>query len=181
MFAAPDYEAPTDAGANNVYDVTVQVSDGAGGTGTQALAVTVTNVNEAPVLTLPGLQTTAEDTPLVFSIANGNAISLSDVDDLGNPEQVTLSVSRGTLTLADTTGVTFVAGADGTSSLTIQGTLADLNTALDGLTYTPDLDFNGADRLTITHGRPRKHGRRRVAYGHDTRGPERSPRSTTRR
>jgi serralysin len=25
---APDYEAPTDAGGNNVYDVTVQVSDG---------------------------------------------------------------------------------------------------------------------------------------------------------
>ena len=26
--AAPNFEAPTDAGANNVYDVTVQVSDG---------------------------------------------------------------------------------------------------------------------------------------------------------
>ena len=54
FLAAPDYESPTDAGANNVYDVTVQVSDGAGGTDTQAIAVTVTNVNEAPVLTLPG-------------------------------------------------------------------------------------------------------------------------------
>jgi hypothetical protein len=28
---APDFENPADAGANNVYDVTVQVSDGAGG------------------------------------------------------------------------------------------------------------------------------------------------------
>ena len=27
--SAPDFEAPTDAGANNVYDVQVQVSDGA--------------------------------------------------------------------------------------------------------------------------------------------------------
>ena len=26
--SAPNYEAPTDSGANNVYDVTVQVSDG---------------------------------------------------------------------------------------------------------------------------------------------------------
>ena len=26
--SAPDFEAPADAGANNVYDVTVQVSDG---------------------------------------------------------------------------------------------------------------------------------------------------------
>ena len=28
FLAAPDYETPTDAGANNVYDVTVQVTDG---------------------------------------------------------------------------------------------------------------------------------------------------------
>lgn len=40
----PNFETPFDAGANNVYDVTIQVSDGAGGTDTQAIAVTVTNV-----------------------------------------------------------------------------------------------------------------------------------------
>ncbi len=39
----PNYETPTDAGGNNVYNVTVQVSDGAGGSDTQDLAVTVTN------------------------------------------------------------------------------------------------------------------------------------------
>ncbi len=58
--AAPNYEAPTDAGANNVYDVTVQVSDGAGGTDTQAIAVTVTPVNDnAPVITSNGGGATA--------------------------------------------------------------------------------------------------------------------------
>jgi len=41
---APDYENPTDAGANNIYDMTVQVSDGNGGIDTQAIAVTVQNV-----------------------------------------------------------------------------------------------------------------------------------------
>ena len=45
FIAAPDYEHPTDAGANNVYDVVVQVSDGNGGTDTQAIAVAVTNNN----------------------------------------------------------------------------------------------------------------------------------------
>ncbi len=49
--AAPNFEAPADAGANNVYDVTVQVADGNGGFDTQAIAVTVTNTNEAPVIT----------------------------------------------------------------------------------------------------------------------------------
>jgi uncharacterized repeat protein (TIGR01451 family) len=38
--SAPSFSAPTDAGANNVYDVTVQVSDGTL-TDTQAIAVTV--------------------------------------------------------------------------------------------------------------------------------------------
>ena len=51
---APDREAPTDVGANNVYDVTVQVSDGAL-TDTQAIAVTVTPVNDnTPVITSNG-------------------------------------------------------------------------------------------------------------------------------
>ncbi|MGE4588028.1 MAG: cadherin domain-containing protein [Acidaminococcaceae bacterium] len=54
FITAPNYEAPTDAGGNNVYDVIVQVSDGHGGTDTQAIAVTVTDGNFAPVITSNG-------------------------------------------------------------------------------------------------------------------------------
>ena len=42
--SAPDFEAPTDAGSDNTYEVTVQVSDGNGGTDTQAISVSVTNL-----------------------------------------------------------------------------------------------------------------------------------------
>ena len=45
--SAPNYESPTDVGANNVYNVTVQASDGTL-VATKAVAVTVTNVNENP-------------------------------------------------------------------------------------------------------------------------------------
>ena len=45
--AGPDYEDPTDANTDNVYDVTVEASDGAN-TVTLAATVTVTNVNEPP-------------------------------------------------------------------------------------------------------------------------------------
>src|SRR2546425_866155 len=49
--SAPDAETPTDAGGNNVYDVQVQVSDGAN-TDIQDIAVIVTNVNDnTPVIT----------------------------------------------------------------------------------------------------------------------------------
>ena len=43
---APNFELPADAGGNNVYDVTVQVSDGHGGIDTQAIAVIVSDVVE---------------------------------------------------------------------------------------------------------------------------------------
>jgi methionine-rich copper-binding protein CopC len=48
FITAPNFEAPTDTGGNNVYDVTVQVADGVGGIDTQAIAVTVTDQSEVP-------------------------------------------------------------------------------------------------------------------------------------
>jgi parallel beta-helix repeat protein len=77
--SAPDFEAPADAGANNVYDVTVQVSDGAGGSDTQALNVTVGNVNDAaPVITSNGggasaSITVAENTTAVTTVTATDA------------------------------------------------------------------------------------------------------------
>ena len=52
--SAPNFEASADADANNVYEIIVQVSDGNGGIDTQTIDVTVTDVNEAPVVGLPG-------------------------------------------------------------------------------------------------------------------------------
>ena len=44
FIAAPDFENRTDADHNNIYEVTVQADDGHGGTVSQAISVTVTNV-----------------------------------------------------------------------------------------------------------------------------------------
>ena len=48
FIAAPNYELPADANADNIYEVTVQASDGTA-TDTQAISVTVTNVLELVV------------------------------------------------------------------------------------------------------------------------------------
>lgn len=45
FLVAPDFEAPTDSDGNNINEVIVGVSDGNGGSDSQVLAVTVTNVN----------------------------------------------------------------------------------------------------------------------------------------
>ena len=57
---APNYEAPTDSGANNIYDITVTASDGSL-TATKAVVITVTNVNEAPVMTSASTASFAEN------------------------------------------------------------------------------------------------------------------------
>jgi hypothetical protein len=41
---SPDYEAPSDSGGNNVYDLTLTATDDAANAGTQSITITVTNV-----------------------------------------------------------------------------------------------------------------------------------------
>jgi len=74
---------------------------------------------------------------LVFSTANKNAISIADVNAGSASEPLTLTSTDGTLTLGSTAGITFTSGANKSASMTINGTLANLNAALSGLTFTP--------------------------------------------
>ena len=59
--AAPDFEAKIDAGADNVYNVTVTANDALGQSATHAVAITVTNVNEAPTVSSGAAGTVVEN------------------------------------------------------------------------------------------------------------------------
>ncbi|MEA5579085.1 beta strand repeat-containing protein [Anabaena sp. UHCC 0451] len=122
---------------------------GAGGakTDTDTVAIRVNAVNDSPVNTVPSSQTINQNTSLVFSAANANAISISDIDAGSNPVKVTLTVNNGILNLASTTGLTFT--GNGTGNLNVTGTISAINTALNGLTFTPSNNFNGAASLQI--------------------------------
>ena len=115
-----------------------------------AMNINVTSVNDAPVNGVPGTQTVPEDTPLVFSAANSNAISVSDVDVGSGLLGVRLTVTNGTLTLGSTANLSFGLG-DGVNDrdMILVGTVADVNAALAGLTYQPDANFNGNETLSI--------------------------------
>ena len=117
--SAPDFENPTDADADNVYEVVVLVSDGNGGTDTQAISVTVTDANDAPVavndsyIAVEGIPFTAE--------LGLNDLLLNDTDADGD---------------AFTVNTTPVSGpANGSLVLNADGTF----------TYTPNNNFNGTD------------------------------------
>jgi len=121
----------------------VQVSDGLGGLDTQAIAVTVTNVNEAPVITVPAGQTVVEDTVLAIG-----GVSVTDVD--GNLSTTQVTVTNGTLNVNLAGGATITAGANGTATLTLSGTQVQINAALGTLTYQGRLNYTGLDTLTVT-------------------------------
>ncbi|MFO0868130.1 MAG: DUF4347 domain-containing protein [Pirellulales bacterium] len=76
-FVAPrNFESPSDANGDNVYEVIVQVSDGSL-VDTQTLSVTVGNINEAPDGT-DATVTVTEDTSYAFSAADFGFRDLSD-------------------------------------------------------------------------------------------------------
>ena len=142
------------ANANAVFDLAGNVLTGNRNDGTVQFDILVTNgVNDAPSIAVPvtpALRTTQEDTAITLSVANGNAIVISDPDSfLNNGDiQVTLTATNGTLALPNTPaalgltltfndiyGIQDYNGADGT--LVIRGSLSEINTALNGLIFTP--------------------------------------------
>lgn len=119
---------------------------------TGTITVTVNPVNDPPVNGVPSGQTVAEDGTLVFSAANSNALSITDIDADPAGVEVILAAANGTLTLGGTTGLVFFDGSTGTNDATMRfrGTTSSINAALNGLAFKPAADFNGPTNITIT-------------------------------
>jgi VCBS repeat-containing protein/CshA-type fibril repeat protein len=88
------------------------------------------------------IRTLAEDGTLSIT-----GITIADVD--GNNQTVTLSSANGIITLATGSGVTGVTG-DGTGAVSFTGTLAQVNAAINGMTFAPTANFNGTATLTLS-------------------------------
>ncbi|WP_456305325.1 hypothetical protein [Aeromonas ichthyocola] len=108
------------------------------------IQVEVSPVNDAPINVLPqDPQVAQEDQPFVI-----HGLQVKDVDAGSGTMEVRLSVEHGTLALPAGSGVTVV--GNGTGSLVLTGTLADLNALLSGgVTYQGNSDFYGNDALTM--------------------------------
>jgi len=112
--------------------------------GSASVAITV---NAPPSIAAPAAVSLSENGSYTF--ARGS-IALTDAAASGSSDSLTLLVSNGTLTLGSVTGLTFSSGANGTSSMTVTGTLANLNAALSGLTYKPASGYTGSATLAIS-------------------------------
>ena len=101
---SPDYESPADSDSNNVYALSVVATDGGGLRGTFAIVVTVTELNEGPVVTGTASFTVNENQDL-----SGATYSASDPEATGGvTTTITWSVSGrdgGDFTIDRETGV----------------------------------------------------------------------------
>jgi hypothetical protein len=120
-------------------DVAVSISYH-GGDGNDVVLTAL--ANHAPVNTVPPDQSVLHDTDLSIG-----GLSVADQDAGEGTMTTTLGVDHGTLTLA--TGGIEMSG-NGSGSVSLFGTLAQIDATLASLVYHPDAGFIGADTLTMT-------------------------------
>ena len=140
--AAPDFEAPTDANSDNVYKVTVVVSDGLA-KDAKDLEISVTNVNEGPQIIADASYSVAE---------NSTAVGVITVSDAGD-STVTFSLSgadSALMTIGESSGVLAFAsapdyenpadaGADNTYNVTVGASDGTVTNTVDVAVVVTDI------------------------------------------
>jgi len=123
----------TNAGA-----IQIATNDGNGGSDDDTLQFDIIAENDEPVNTLPSIPTINEDD---VNVALSDSINIADVE--GDNQTVTLTITGGTASIS-TSNLSFTTG-DGLddNTMVFSGALADINTALDAMTFTPTANLNG--------------------------------------
>ena len=148
------YLTALDNTSSVLLTVSINDNENTGGTArtdTKTVILNVIAVNDAPVNSVPGSQIVGQGNPLVFNSLKGNLISVSDVDIGSASIQVTLTATHGTLTLSSATGLSFTFGdSSADATMTFSGTLSAVNSALNGLIFTPATGYSGPATITLT-------------------------------
>ncbi len=146
LLRALTFEATGESPAESTRTVNITVSDGQS-SGSADISVVVTAVNDAPQLA--GLISDVSFTEDTAANLDLSAATLSDVDTTGNVT-LTLTASAGTLSASIGGGVTV--GGSTTAALTLTGTIADIDSYLNGanITHTPGENLAGTDAATVT-------------------------------
>ncbi|HEY9218662.1 MAG TPA: hypothetical protein VIO94_11470 [Phenylobacterium sp.] len=151
FLSAPDFEAPTDADANNTYVVAITATDGVGGASVQTLTVTVLDIADAPpVLTGPsggaGAANSAisinEGATAVTTVTASEAVTWS-ISGGADAAKFAIDAATGALTLlaAPDYEVPTDADTNNTYVVVVTGTDGDTNAAAQTITVTVlDLD-----------------------------------------
>jgi hypothetical protein len=127
--------------------ITISYSDngttllGGAQTGTATIGVTL-SANGTPTITVPGALSVTDRALHAIS-----GVAVTDGDHAASMS-ATISALRGTLDLATGTGAAVIANND-SGTVTITGSLADINAALATLRYATTASATGADTVTV--------------------------------
>ncbi|MEP3655567.1 MAG: cadherin domain-containing protein [Litorimonas sp.] len=123
---APDFETPGDANGDNVYEVTVTVSDGDLST-SQDLVITVTDVNEAPVITSGSSVSAAENQAAAFTATASDVDGDTLVYTLTGADAALFAIdaATGVVTFIDAPDFEVPADADGDNVYDVTVTASD--------------------------------------------------------
>jgi trimeric autotransporter adhesin len=106
--------------------------------------------NIAPVITSPASYAMIEDNAGNLGGAS-TGLNISDLDAGNGLLSVTISVSNGLVSLGSQAGLVFSTG-DGTAdtTMTFQGSVSAINSAIDAIAFAPNANFSGSVNLTIS-------------------------------
>lgn len=133
LMQAIGFSNTSDAPSTAPRTVTYTVTDGGLQTGSTTATVNVTAVNDAPVTLVPAnssLGTAMSN--VAFAVAG---VSISDGDAGSSNVQTTVAVTNGTVAFSLVGGATVAAGANESASVTLQGTVAQVNAALSTFAF----------------------------------------------
>ncbi len=145
-YTAQEADFTSNGGGDGDIDntATVTTAQGAGGS---ANASVLLDLNDAPVNSVPanGFATAFSDTDFAIT-----GISVADVDAGTGAIRTTVSAVNGGLTFDLSGGAAVAAGVNGSSTVTLEGTVAQVNAALSTLVYNSDDGFTGTETISVT-------------------------------
>jgi hypothetical protein len=137
-----------DSGYGGSDSLSISVSDpGDSLSASHTVAITV---NDPPTVNSPASASLNENTTLTFSAAKKDPITVADPAAGTSTEELTVSAVHGKVKFSTTSGLKVLAGANNSASVTVSGTLAKLNAALNGLVFTPTSGYVGAASFSLS-------------------------------
>ncbi|WP_199243959.1 DUF4214 domain-containing protein [Bacterioplanes sanyensis] len=146
LLRALTFEATGESPADSTRTINITISDSQA-SGSADVSVVVTAVNDAPQLV--GLISDVSFTEDTAANLDLSAATLSDVDTTGS---VTLTLTASAGTLAATSGGGVTIGGSASAALTLTGTIAAIDSYLNGanITHTPGENLAGNDAATVS-------------------------------
>ncbi|QQK64438.1 tandem-95 repeat protein [Cobetia sp. cqz5-12] len=123
---------------------------------TESIELLASTENDAPVVTLPapGELTVVEDSN--WNTLSG--ISVADPDSFDEEMTVEVSVAEGSVRITAANAGDATVSGNNSGTITVTGTLDDVNTALAKVQYRPATNDNGTVALTVTATDSELHG-----------------------